>query len=185
MGYEGQKLSDFMEHAKRETTVAAHEMADEGAKRLVSRVKENTPIGENRGAPAEPPGHLRESIKQSAMHVYTEAGDRVYGSGAETDVSYGIYVEEGTGLWGPSHAKYVIRPKNPGGWLSWITPHGFTRRDGTVVAPGTRVFAKEVLHPGSVGAHMFAIGSAIVEHEWRSLIADPALDRWKVRVERF
>lgn len=92
-------------------------------------------------------------------------------------VVHNCYVEEGTGLWGPNRAPYVIRPKKPGGWLSWIARDTYVRRDGTIVKPGDRVFAKEVLHPGSPGHHMVAIGEAVTRAEME-VIAHPFLARW-------
>ena len=95
----------------------------------------------------------------------------VYESGAETDVEYAPYVEHGTGLWGPRHAKYEIKPKRPDGWLRWIDP-----------VTGDPVFAKRVMHPGSPGNHMFAFGAAIAEHEFDQFV-QPILSRWAVEQE--
>jgi very-short-patch-repair endonuclease len=83
------------------------------------------------------------------------------------------HVEWGTGLWGPKHAKYLIVPKKPGGWLSWINPR-----------TGQRVFARKVMHPGSPGAHMFAIGAHLTEAEFEERIAAPVLALWAREQER-
>lgn len=57
---------------------------------------------------------------------------------------HSLFVEEGTGLWGPKRAKYPI-PKSgrmpKGKWLSWTT-------GGSFGVSGTRFFSKGVMHPG-------------------------------------
>ena len=75
-------------------------------------------------------------------------------------MEYAPYVEDGTGLWGPKHAKYEIKPKRPGGWLRWIDP-----------MTGDPVFARRVMHPGWPGNHMFAIGAALTEQEFDAVRA--------------
>lgn len=91
-------------------------------------------------------------------------------------------VEYGTGLWGPKHAKYTIYPSKPGGFLSWVTQTGFTRKNGEYVPPGTRVFAKKVEHPGSPGQHMFAMGAAKTEAEFSAAVSD-LMHEWREATE--
>jgi hypothetical protein len=67
---------------------------------------------------------------------------------------------------------YEIRPKNPDGWLSWIDQ-----------ATGERIFAKRVMHPGSPGQHMFAIGAHLTEHEFH-VFADRIVQAWTRQQER-
>lgn len=50
------------------------------------------------------------------------------------DVKHALFVERGTGLYGPKHAKYPIVPRRKN-WLSWAKG-------------GARYFAKRVMHPG-------------------------------------
>jgi hypothetical protein len=86
------------------------------------------------------------------------------------DVEYAAYVEEGTGLWGPKHAPYIIRPKNPGGVLRWLA------QDGSVV------FARYAIHPGSPGNHMLKIGMLMAEASFATLVRDD-LEMWVHAVE--
>lgn len=174
-------LHDLIDSMREPTSDAAREMAEDAADRMVEVTKRNTPVSGGI-EDMDHPEHLRDTITRRELLVYPEAGALAYESGAETHVEYAPFVEEGTGLWGPHHAKYVIRPKKPGGWLSWLSSKAFTRRDGTVVPAGTRVFAREVMHPGSPGNHMFAIGAAITQDEFEQ-IAEEALRRWKNRIE--
>lgn len=134
---------------------ACVDMAETGGKRMTELVKMNTPIGHQPFAENYTPGRLRASIQKKFLTVRRRGNAMIYESGCETDVPYAPYVEEGTGLWGPRHAKYEIRPKHPDGWLSWIDPDS-----------GQRVFAKKVMHPGSPGQHMFAIGAHLTEYEF-------------------
>lgn len=183
MGYEGGRIAPWVERAKEATDRANRDIAEEGGRRMVAWTKRNTPV-ERFLKDLAHPYHLRDKIDLKLLRVYTiTGGSVVYESGAETTVEYAPYVEEGTGKWGPSHAPYIIRPKNPFGFLSWIASKPFTRRDGTHVRVGDRVFAKEVLHPGSPGAHMFAIGAAMVEHEFEQF-AGGRLEEWAREVER-
>ena len=88
-------------------------------------------------------------------------------------MDYAPHVEYGTGLWGPSGAKYPIYPKDPGGLLHWID------RDS-----GQHVFAKMVMHPGSPGQHMIAIAGSMAEAEFDGgAIGDGVLGEWARTVE--
>ena len=171
-------------------TRTAERMADRGAQHMLDLTVRNTPIGGRdliggEGASAgQGGGNLRSSWHQKPVVVlFSATGDRVYESGVETDVDYAPDVEHGTGRYGPSGAPYEIRPKRPGGWLSWITREPITLRDGTVIPPGTRVFRKRVMHPGSPGAHMVAIAAARTEAELEQVL-EPELQRWRTQAER-
>jgi len=94
-----------------------------------------------------------------------------YVSYIRTDVSYSPHVEYGTGLYGPEHRKYEIKPKTPGGMLSWMDPK-----------TGQRVYARHVWHPGSPGAHMREFGVARTEAALEE-IAYPALEEFKAGYE--
>jgi hypothetical protein len=121
---------------------------------MTALVRQNTPIET---------GELRASWETKIVVVHVGArGELVYESGTETEVEYVLYVEHGTGLWGPKHARYVIRPRRPDGWLRWIDPD-----------TGQPVFARRVLHPGSPGNHMLAIGVALTEHEFEQFARAP------------
>jgi hypothetical protein len=153
MGYSGAKLRNWfddqeaIEECCRETALAVGKFQTEETIR-------NTPVET---------GHLRRWIEQKPLHVRRGvAGERVYETGAETEVEYAPYVEHGTGLWGPRHARYEIRPKRPDGWLRWIDPD-----------TGEPVFAKRVMHPGSPGSYMFALGTHMAEHMFPSIAEVP------------
>jgi hypothetical protein len=148
------------------------EIAHRGGERMVEWTKRNTPIGHQPFAENYVPGHLRASIEQKLLVVHPSARGMVYESGAETNVDYAPYVEEGTGLYGPYRRMYEIRPKNPDGWLRWIDPH-----------TGQPVFAKRVMHPGSPGQHMFAIGAHMTEDEF-NIFAERIVAAWARRRER-
>lgn len=137
--------------------------AKAGGGRMTELTAMNTPIDTS---------HLRRSWREKPVLLFTKNGLPAASSGVFTEVEYAPYVEHGTGLWGPKHAKYVIEPKNPDGWLRWTDPH-----------TGLPVFAKRVLHPGSPGNHMVAIAANVTEHEL-GLIVQPALERWAREVER-
>jgi Bacteriophage HK97-gp10, putative tail-component len=159
--YYGGKLAPWFDTSPNRR--ACERMADKGGERMTTLVKQNTPVHF---------GTLRASITQKLTVVRPTPRGLAYESGAETEIEYAPYVEHGTGLYGPRHAKYEIRPKNPDGWLRWIDR-----------VTGEPVFAKRVMHPGSPGNHMFAIGAALTEHEFEQF-AELILTRWSVEVER-
>jgi len=74
----------------------------------------------------------RTSHARQALHGGTEDRDRSIVVYLSHGVSYGGFLEQGTGLHGPKHRKYIIRPKN-GRFLYW---------------PGASHPVKEVNHPG-------------------------------------
>lgn len=135
MGYVGAKLANIF--PPEPATRAASKMAGAGGDFLTERARENSPIDT---------GELKAGWKtKHTVEVRSaDRGERVFESGTETDVDYAPYVEYGTGLWGPKHAKYAIRPKQPGGVLHWKTPEG------------ADVFARLVMHPGARGQGMLA-----------------------------
>lgn len=139
---------------------------------MTALVKANTPIGHQPFSENYIPGALRASIEQKVTVVYVQRGRIVYESGCETNLDYAPFVENGTGLWGPRRQMYEIRPKRPDGWLRW--------RDQET---GEVIFAKRVMHPGSPGAHMFAIGAVMVEHEAHAFLQELASE-WARRQER-
>lgn len=145
---------------------ACFAMADAGGEAMVRHVKSFTPVDT---------GELRESIYQlpvtASGHVGITGVGGEYSSGAATDVGYAEFVERGTGLFGPFHTTYTIRPKTPDGWLRWIDP-----------VTGRPVFAKEVVHKGSEGAFMFVKGVAATEAEIDRIVA-PALSKWAFEQE--
>lgn len=136
--------------------------ADHGGEAMTRNTKMNTPIDT---------GRLIDSIKKKLTVVVPTARGLAYESGCETHVDYAPHVEYGTGLYGRYHRPYLIKPKNPNGWLRWIDPD-----------TGRPIFAKSVMHPGSPGAAMFAKGATMTEAEFDRLVARD-LFRWSREVE--
>jgi hypothetical protein len=164
MGYEGPSLAhtfDFEESIRR----VGDDIADEAGTRMMRDVREFTPVGHQPHDSGYIPGHLKESISKKLVVVSASITGLVWETGADTNVDYAVFVENGTGLWGPHRAKYEIVPKNPNGWLRFVAS------DGRVI------FAKRVMHPGSPGAHMFARGVVKFEAEFHTW-ANDTIRRW-------
>lgn len=163
MGYQGAHLPTWFSNTEA-IEECCEEIADAVGDFMQRTTVQNTPIDT---------GWLRQEIRKKITVVTrNERGEKVYETGSETSVEYAPYVEHGTGLWGPRHARYVIKPRNPDGWLRWINPE-----------TGEPVFAKRVMHPGSPGAHMFAIGVAMAEHSFEALAEGP-IRKCMVKLER-
>lgn len=155
MGYVGGKVEPWFGDVPVKRALVR--MAEKGGDEMVHNVRVLTP---------RDTGRLAESITKKLLVVYPHRGTLAYESGAETDVEYAEYVERGTGLFGPFHKRYIIRPKRPDGWLRWIDP-----------VTGQPVFAKQVIHEGSEGAHMFARGATKTEAELERFL-QPILSEW-------
>jgi HK97 gp10 family phage protein len=137
MPYVGGSLTTlFDEIAQAATAEAARKMAEAGGDHIIDIAKINTPVRS---------GRLRSAWRRSEVEPDSVEGHPAFRVTVSNPVDYAAYVEYGTGLYGPKHAPYVIKPRNPGGTLR------FVGRDGNVV------FAKSVLHPGSPGNYMLAI----------------------------
>jgi Bacteriophage HK97-gp10, putative tail-component len=160
MGYIGGKLEPWFDTSPNLRFI--RRAADAGGAHMTRVVKQRTPVDTR---------YLQQSIEQKLVVLHRRAGTWVAESGCETNVEYAPYVEHGTGLWGPRAARYEIRPRNPRGWLRWIDP-----------ITGDPVFAKRVMHPGSPGAHMFAIGASLTEAAFEQIV-DSSLQRWAREVE--
>jgi hypothetical protein len=140
---------------------ALHDMARHGGDAMLDYTIRNTPVDTR---------NLRTSwYQRPVMVAYTAAGHLAYESGVATDVEYAPYVEEGTGIYGPHHAKYRIRAKgSAGGGADFLR----------FVIGGRVIYAKEVWHPGSPGHHMVAIAAAMTEVQFDRILR-PALDVWQ------
>lgn len=62
-------------------------------------------------------------------------------------------IDKGSGLWGPKGKKYPIRPKKPGGVLSFTSGYKAGSKPNRVTTTassrsGDKVVVKEVMHPG-------------------------------------
>jgi hypothetical protein len=168
--YYGGRLAPFFERTG--VHELCLEMVNHGGERMTHLVKINTPVGHQPFTEDYIPGALRASITKKLTTFSTRGGRMVYESGAFTDVSYAPYVENGTGLYGEYRRKYLIVPKKPGGWLSWIDQQ-----------TGQRIFARKVMHPGSPGSHMFEFGAAITEQEF-GIWSQRMVQTWARRQER-
>lgn len=169
MSYTGQRLAPLFDRGSIDRV--CRELADHAGDRVLYWTRINTPIGHRPFDEFYVPGQLRASIEKKLLVVYPSRGGLVYESGAESNLSYAGFVEEGTGLYGKYRRMYVIRPKNPDGWLRFHDEHGNV------------VFAKEVHHPGIHGQHMFAIGVHMTEFEF-GLFSERILHTWVRRLER-
>lgn len=169
MGYRGGEISSLFKEAPLKR--AGENISKDVLKEFHDATVKNTPIG-GRFAPGGLGGNLRSSwYTEGPAHKMSLSGMEWSGS-VNTNVDYAPHVEYGTGLWGPKHAKYLIKPKVPGGTLSWVDP--VTRK---------RRFAKSVMHPGSPGAHML-LNAAVKTEAMFGLIAEPALKEWAREAER-
>lgn len=160
MPYVGQKVSDlFGPAAQAATKAAARAMCDTAGDHLEKRARELTPVDT---------GRLREGWKRTPA---VSAGEG-WATEVSNDVDYAAYVENGTGLYGPKHSKYLIKPKKPGGVLRWVG------KDGKVH------FAKFVMHPGSEGKFMLATAMNETEAEAAGPLFAGDLAAWVEAVER-
>jgi HK97 gp10 family phage protein len=154
----GSVTSFFDEGAQAVTHDLVRDMVDVGGDTIKDWAEKNTPVKT---------GKLRASWKKGEM---IDADDAVTIS-VETDVKYAPFVENGTGLYGPKHAKYLIKPKAIGGTLKFEI-------DGRIV------FAKFVMHPGSPGNHMMSIALNVTDALAQDGgIFDPVLDKWVKAME--
>jgi hypothetical protein len=155
MGYRGARLAAVFEDEPADQ--ATRKIADDAGEFMVVAAAELTPVDT---------GHLKSSWEKSPTQRFVDhLGRRGWASGAETDVDYAPFVEWGTGLWGPKHSRYPIRPKDPSGWLHWVDDDG------------NDVFRKLVMHPGSPGHHMAATA---VHHTEAALgfVGEPGVRLW-------
>lgn len=162
MYFGGSLTSFFGDAAQAATKSAAADMAKKGGDRVREVAEINTPVRS---------GALRASWKTLGPEPYTAEGSPAYRTSISTDVSYAPFVEYGTGLFGPKHAPYIIKPRNPGGTLRFMVG-------------GKAVFAKQVIHPGSPGNHMMSIALDVTDGEMRDgHLFEDVLEGWTHAVE--
>lgn len=157
MGYRGARLAPLFNPGF--TRITARRMAHHGAEHWHGRVVMNTPIDDG-PYPSRAPGTARRMWRVKPVKgPITTLSAEVYESGVETEDKITLFLETGTGLYGPLHRYYYIFPKHPGGMLRF-----WSRRDGRWV------FAKYVKHPGIHAQRPLAIGTAITEHELAAVL---------------
>lgn len=144
--------------------LTAREIADAGLDAFQANVRRNTPIDTNpyRDRPGRPRGTLRESIERTP-------------------------VDRGRTPAGPAYRGRVFTEDDVAPFVEWDTaPHEIRARFAKALRwrdAGGLNFRKAVMHPGTQGQHMFAIGANLTEHELPG-IAAPALARWQIMVTR-
>lgn len=136
---------------------AAHRIAAKGGEKMTAYAEFETPVDT---------GKLRRAWRTKAVVKHSTPEGEVYESGTENHTDYALFVEVGTGLWGPRGAKYEIKPKVGNQFLSWIDPRS-----------GRRVYRRRVMHPGAAGFHMTEIAAGLTERTM-SVWAAPILDEW-------
>lgn len=117
MSMTGKTIAPLFSIARREVPKLCREIAEHGGDRATTLTKMNTPIGWVPFFTGRIPGTLRDSITQKILVVYMTPRGLVYESGCETNVKYAPWIEEGWGLYGEYRRKYLIKPRDPMGWL--------------------------------------------------------------------
>lgn len=149
MAFIGGRLAPWFDDGSTER--AGRNMVRVGVHEASAIAAQNTPVDT---------GDLREHWETSVQIIKTMTFLGVGWRGEWFNgLSYAEYVDQGTGLYGPEHRKYLIVPKSPGGTLHWVNS-----------ATGADVFAKAVLHPGSPGQHMLAISANVLESTWPNMM---------------
>lgn len=159
MGYVGDKLAPLFDPLPAE--IAARRLAEAGGDAMHEHTVRNTPIDM---------GNLRSGWYTTPVERTRHRGARAWTVWVRTEVEYAPHVEWGTGIYGPSGSPYPIPREGtmpPGRWMTWVDR-------GT----GERIWARRVMHPGSPGAHMLAIGVAMTEHTFVT-VGRPVLEQWR------
>lgn len=165
MPYVGGSLTVlFDKRAQAKTADLAKTLAHQGGRRMEILARANTPVDT---------GELRAAWYRTPVVEISALLGRAYRVEVANDTHYAVWVESGTGIYGPQHRPYVIVPKDPAGWLAWRDPKS-----------GRMVFAKRVMHPGSPGNHMLAIAADVVEFEFDSgVLGRRELEAWARSIE--
>lgn len=164
MGYTGARLAPMFSPVPARITAAA--LAKAGAELLLKETVQNTPVDDS-PFPSRVPGTARARWREKPIvGPVREEGEDVYRTGVETEDDVAVYLEYGTGLYGPEHRAYVIRPKDPDGYLRF-----YSRKNGQWV------FAKSVLHPGIHPQRPLATGMVLAEHRMPAHV-EPIMHAW-------
>lgn len=164
MGYTGDRLAPMFSPGPARVTAAA--LADAGADLLLSETVQNTPVDDS-PYPSRPPGTARASWhKKPVVGPIPSLSEDIYETGIESEDNVVVFLEYGTGLYGPKHQSYIIRPKNPDGMLRF-----YSRKSGSWV------LARQVTHPGIHPQRPLATGMALAEHRMPEHV-QPIMEAW-------
>lgn len=148
----------FGEEAQRITRTAVRDMVEAAGVTLKAVAEAKTPTNTGR-------------LKAAWVRDMTADIGGGYRTEVHNDVDYAVYVENGTGLFGPKHAKYLITPKKPGGTLRFEWH-------------GRLVFFSHVWHPGSKGHYMIASALNTVDSAVRTgVLFRTPLELWIRKME--
>lgn len=161
---------------------AAARIADAGGDELQRRTKRHTPVGNpiDPNRRGRPPGTLRDSIDRGPVLKVRRLGRDGYAVSVFTVDPIGPLVEHNT-------KPHIIRPRADRAPAS-VLATGRPRRMGDdpqaavtwLSLGGGRVFAHEVHHPGTRGAHMFALAALEMEGGTTlARVARPALRQFE------
>lgn len=163
MGYSGARLAPlFDDHL---STAAAVKLAESGADLILKETKQNTAIDDS-PFPSRAPGTARASWRKKHLSVSKHGAATVYDTGVESEDKVTLYLEYGTGLYGPEHHAYTILPKNPGGMLRF-----YSRKSGQWVV------TRKVIHPGIPPQRPLATGMALAEARMEMHVR-PIMEAW-------
>lgn len=163
MGYSGAKLTSMFSPDLSEFAAVA--IANAGADLILSEVKQNTPIDDS-PFPSRPPGTARAAWHKKPFTSSKVGSAWHYNTGVETEDKVAVYLEYGTGLYGPHHTAYKITPKNPGGMLRF-----YWRRYGAWYT------LPSVTHPGIHPQRPLATAMALAETRLPAHV-EPIMQTW-------
>lgn len=183
MGYRGGVLAPLYQPELAERAV--FEMVDDGVHAMMGYAVEATPVNENPfSSPGRAPGTLRKRWRlRPDLIPGSRRGSPSLTAEFENWDPIAPFVENDT-------RPHIIRPRldrAPASVIATKTP----RRMGDdpqaaltwLTVGGRRVFAREVKHPGTTGAHMTLKAAARMDVEFRHVLG-PALERWRKRAVR-
>jgi len=95
-----------------------------------------------------------------------------------------VFLDEGTGLWGPKRAKYPIEPKKKGGKLRFASGYKAGSKPNTVTTSssasfGDTVYREKVMHPGIQPRNWTKLRLA----KWKKKIVSYAEDGIKLAIK--
>jgi hypothetical protein len=178
-------LEDFIDETAARRATAR--IADAGGDELQRRTKRHTPVGNplDPNRRGRPPGTARESIERSDVERLVRAGREGFRVRVLTYDPVFPFIEWTT-------RPHIIRPRAdraPASVIATRRPRG-TVQDGRAALSwltlgGGRVFAREVHHPGTRGAHPFALAALELEGGTNlRRIAEPAVEQFAREVIR-